>query len=917
MTNYTDIAAAYGLKDILSGPPSAAHAFPVKQYAFSAGVRDYGTYPEQFDLHFDSFFPDLSIAAVPIGAANATWWNLSRDPSAYAYSLNSAIGKGVRCTLSPTLGACPGAANDDYQVVSVNGARALQNATCPGSQYSSATGSALVFSCTGFLQLGGSSVPPTLKGAAGKATQIATQATIPEQTASQVLLSVSAVDIAETLSFDYQFLVPGAVGTLQVYFEDLLVFNASQASAGEFLKSTGSFAILAVPAGTYSLRVVIKSTTATLAQVRLTNIQLGKFQKLPLTAGACGTANGVPSGAKPTNGLCTAGIPSSVADATTSWTWTCKGWSGGSTAACAAPKQGAACTSISGATTATSGISVTYAANCTGTTTYVWKSNGTQITACNNLNACPVTFSVIGANTLTVAPSATSAANLTATTTVTVAASPPASCSIGGGASSIPATGFPILRTFMAANCIGFASYVWRYDGAVVGSCTTNSCTVGFTDNTLPVTRTFVITLSPNTTASAAVTWTVTQAAAAVAPVCSVLSGPTLIPATGGTYTYSANCLGATGFTWGVSGLQENCFTSSCVITFAGNTSSTARTLNIDGAAFNTNGSVPYTLLPVAISAAPTTCTFNFTGTGAITNASVASRDDALLFTRWLFGLRGTALVSGITPYPAGTSVAQFATNVSTRLALGLMHDIDNNGKVDPMTDGLMLIRMTQGLNGAAVTAGALGAGATRTDYESIRAYTNTNCATAFAPGAVAFYDGFDSATLDTASWTETRGGTGVVSLSGGIANFAALTSASTQGKRTFSGNKIVAEARFTGPGIARDTSFALVDAATGDLIWAGDTSYGPFGFYSYGTGQFAFAQQNFGGTTGAYKEYRITLEGTSVRIERGDVLGAFTQIRTVTLPTSIAGKSFYIRIGTASPDYSPGAFDWVRVQVF
>lgn len=917
VTAYRDVAAAYGVLQIASGPPTAAHAFPVKQYAFSAGVRDYRPYPEQFGLHFDSTYPDLSVAPVSAGAANATWWNLSRDPSTFAYSLNSTIGKGVRCILSPPIGACPGAVNEDYQVTSVKGASSQQNATCPGSQYDSATGSAIVFSCTGFLQLGGGSMPPAGEAVAGKASLIATQATIPEQTASQVLLSVVAVDIAETLSFDYQFLVPGAVGTLQVYFEDLLVFNASQASAGELLKSTGSFAIPAVPAGTYNLRVVIKSTTATLAQVRLTNIQLGKFQKLPLTPGACGLANGVPTAVKPSTALCAAGVPSSVTDATTAWTWTCKGWSGGSTAACAAPKQGAACTSISGATTTTSGISVTYTANCTGTTTYVWKLNGTQITTCNNLNSCPLSFSVVGANTLTVAPSAASAANVTATTTVTVSAPAAAACTAvnGPGLASIPASAST--QTYNA-SCSNTTSYIWKLDGATLG-CSTSSCPVAFAASASPVATTHTVTVAPSTTSASVASLTVSQAAAAVAPVCSGIIGPVSLSAIGGPQTYSANCVGATDYLWYLANSNfsnPDCTsggvgTPTCRYLFNFNTGTTPVSYVIKVTARNATGIAPQQSVTVTMAAPPASCSLDFNGDGAVNTT------DALLFNRWLLGFRNAYLVNGVTPYPAGSTAANFATAVTNRMVLGQVHDFDDNGAVDAATDGLLFLRLTQGLTGSAVTSGAIGLGSHRSSYETIRTQMNTSCGTSFGGVAAAFYDAFDGVALDTASWTETRGGAGVVSVLGGIANFAALTSASTQGKRTFSGNKIVAEARFTGPGIARDTSFALVEAATGDLIWAGDTSYGPFGFYSYGTGQFAFAQQNLGGTTSAYKEYRITLEGTSARIERGDALGAFTQIRTVTLPTSIIGKSFYIRIGTASVDYSPGAFDWVRVQVF
>ena len=177
-------------------------------------------------------------------------------------------------------------------------------------------------------------------------------------------------------------------------------------------------------------------------------------------------------------------------------------------------------------------------------------------------------------------------------------------------------------------------------------------------------------------------------------------------------------------------------------------------------------------------------------------------------------------------------------------------------------------------------------------------------------------FDTFDGVALDGGKWTEVRAGTGVATVNGGTVTFGADASANTSGKVTISGSRIVVEGRFTGLGATRDTTISLIDVATGDLITFGDTSYQGFGLYSYGTGQYLFAQQNQGGTTAAYKEYRLTIDGNALTLQRGDVLDAFTESRTATLPTSIVGKTFYLRISTAGISYSPGTFDWVRVNV-
>ncbi|MEP6701502.1 MAG: hypothetical protein ABJB04_00840 [Betaproteobacteria bacterium] len=60
--------------------------------------------------------------------------------------------------------------------------------------------------------------------------------------------------------------------------------------------------------------------------------------------------------------------------------------------------------------------------------------------------------------------------------------------------------------------------------------------------------------------------------------------------------------------------------------------------------------------------------------------------------------------------------------------------DIDDNGSIDALTDGLILIRAMLGLTGTAVTQGAAGTDAMRSTWSAIRAYLNGNCGANFAP---------------------------------------------------------------------------------------------------------------------------------------------------------------------------------------
>ena len=60
--------------------------------------------------------------------------------------------------------------------------------------------------------------------------------------------------------------------------------------------------------------------------------------------------------------------------------------------------------------------------------------------------------------------------------------------------------------------------------------------------------------------------------------------------------------------------------------------------------------------------------------------------------------------------------------------------DVDGNGQIDALTDGLVLMRAMFGLAGTAVTNGAIGGGTpTRSTWAVIQPYLNTNCGGKFA----------------------------------------------------------------------------------------------------------------------------------------------------------------------------------------
>lgn len=102
-------------------------------------------------------------------------------------------------------------------------------------------------------------------------------------------------------------------------------------------------------------------------------------------------------------------------------------------------------------------------------------------------------------------------------------------------------------------------------------------------------------------------------------------------------------------------------------------------------------------------------------------NTAYDPSTDAVLVLRYLFGLTGTALTNDA----IGSGAGRFDP-VQVRLYLvdiRPMLDIDGNGQVDALTDGLMIMRYLLGLQGAALTGRAVGPGALRASSLDIDAY--------------------------------------------------------------------------------------------------------------------------------------------------------------------------------------------------
>ena len=97
---------------------------------------------------------------------------------------------------------------------------------------------------------------------------------------------------------------------------------------------------------------------------------------------------------------------------------------------------------------------------------------------------------------------------------------------------------------------------------------------------------------------------------------------------------------------------------------------------------------------------------------------------DGLLLLRGMFGLDGSALVTGTI---ASDAIYTESVDIESRIAtLGDLADIDGNGEIDALTDGLLTLRYLFGLQGDTLINGVVAGDATRKTAEEIEAYLAT-----------------------------------------------------------------------------------------------------------------------------------------------------------------------------------------------
>lgn len=101
-------------------------------------------------------------------------------------------------------------------------------------------------------------------------------------------------------------------------------------------------------------------------------------------------------------------------------------------------------------------------------------------------------------------------------------------------------------------------------------------------------------------------------------------------------------------------------------------------------------------------------------------NGQVDALTDGLVLLRYTFGLRGETLSKGAIAADSSFTSSQIEEEVIKALIIA---DIDKNGEVDALTDGLVLLRYLFGLRGDALIAGVISYGAERTTVQDIESY--------------------------------------------------------------------------------------------------------------------------------------------------------------------------------------------------
>jgi hypothetical protein len=102
-------------------------------------------------------------------------------------------------------------------------------------------------------------------------------------------------------------------------------------------------------------------------------------------------------------------------------------------------------------------------------------------------------------------------------------------------------------------------------------------------------------------------------------------------------------------------------------------------------------------------------------------NGTIGATEDGILVIRYLFGFRGSELISGV----VGQSCKRCSASAITSYLDDIAHflDVDDNGEQEALTDGILVTRYLFGFRGPALVSEAIGPGCKRCTATAIEAY--------------------------------------------------------------------------------------------------------------------------------------------------------------------------------------------------
>ena len=101
-------------------------------------------------------------------------------------------------------------------------------------------------------------------------------------------------------------------------------------------------------------------------------------------------------------------------------------------------------------------------------------------------------------------------------------------------------------------------------------------------------------------------------------------------------------------------------------------------------------------------------------------NNEADALSDGLLILRYAFGLRGDSLTDGAISPNSPYSDSEVVSRIENTMSYA---DVDGNGEVDALSDGLIILRYLFGIQGDTLIDGTISPDATRTSIEEVVSY--------------------------------------------------------------------------------------------------------------------------------------------------------------------------------------------------